>query len=141
MAMGMLYDLACRSTKSLMRQLNVWVRGVWVWPFNDKDVSLSLASLLQSPQYNLETAMAAMDRNCGALANITRYHKSQQLWMFTPNTYRKIPRNLSENQGIRMDFTIVWPIPSETTPHCCYILLHIAQLFSGEAERRPKVLP
>ena len=32
MAMGMLYDLACRSTKSLMRQLNVWVRGVWVWP-------------------------------------------------------------------------------------------------------------
>ena len=76
-------------------------------PFNDKDVSLSLASLLQSPQYNLETAMAAMDRNCGALANITRYHKSQQLWMFTPNTYRKIPRNLSENQGIRMDFTIV----------------------------------
>ena len=52
-------------------------------PFNDKDVSRSLASLLQSPQYNLEMAMAAMDRNCGALANITRYHK-----IYTTNTFQ-----------------------------------------------------
>ena len=135
MAMGMLYDLACRSTKSLMRQLNVWVRGVWSWPLQWQGripLTSFVAAITPVQLGNGYGGYGSKLRRPGEYHKISQEPAAMDVY---PNTYRKIGpeiyRKIRGFEWISPLFIIVWPIPtSETTPHCCYIL-HIAQLFSG----------